>query len=345
MAEQVEHVPFEPVPQEVLTGFLAALEPNLNSNATDKTRIGLDSCLLPTRFDNLSIIQTVDFFYPLIDDPYLMGKITCANVLSDLYATGVIEVDKLQMVLSISTELSEQERDVVIPLVIKGFKDNAKSVGVTATVTSAAINPWCMMGGIATSVCSEKEYINPLNAQVGDALILTKPLGTHMACTVNRWMENPERWKKISQVVNEIEVKDTYNKAVASMMRLNRKAAELMHKYGAHGATDVTGFGLLGHAKNLVEFQTNNVKFSIHTLPIVKYMLAVSEVTGNKQKLVSGLAPETSGGLLICLPEGVAEDYCSEIYKSEGCKAWIIGKVEEGNKTAEISKDVLIVEV
>lgn len=72
-------------------------------------------------------------------------------------------------------------------------------------------------------------------------------------------------------------------------------AAELMHKYGAHGATDITGFGLFGHAKSLVEFQKNKVRFFIDTLPILKYMLIVSEVTGSKQKLLSGLAPETSG--------------------------------------------------
>lgn len=326
---------------------MAGIETNSNSNSTDnlKIGIGLDSCLLPTRFENFSIIQTVDFFYPLIDDPYLMGKITCANVLSDLYATGVVEVDKLHMVLSISTQLTEQERDVVIPLIIKGFQDNAKTVGITSTLQSATVNPWCIIGGIATSVCSEKEYINPLNAQIGDVLVLTKPLGAQMACNANRWLENRDKWKNINQIISEQQVKEAFEFAVENMIRLNRNAAQLMHKYEAHGATDITGFGIYGHAENLAKFQKNDVKFVIHTLPIIKNMLAVAQATNSKQKMLLGRTPETSGGLLICLKEEVAQAYCDDIKQIDNCEAWIIGKVEAGTKGAEISANPKVIEV
>jgi len=318
------------------------------SNSADnlKIGIGLDSCLLPTRFDNISILQTVDFFYPLIDDPYLMGKITCANVLSDLYATGVVEVDELRMIFSISTQMTESERDVVMPLIIKGFKDNAKSVGVTTTLKSATVNPWCIIGGIATSACLKSEYINPLNAQVGDVLVLTKPLGAQMACNANRWLQlNSDKWKAVSKVASEQQIRDAFDTAVKNMIRLNRNAAQLMHKYKAHGATDVTGFGILGHAENLAKFQTSKVKFIVHTLPIIKNMLVVSEAASSKQKMLIGRAPETSGGLLICLKENIAQDYCNDIKKIDNCEAWIIGKVEEGENTAEITKNPIVIEV
>jgi len=176
-------------------------------------------------------------------------------------------------------------------------------------------------------------------------LVLTKPLGAQMACNANRWHENPEKWEKISKVITEQEVKEAFDTAVNNMIRLNRNAAVLMHKYNAHGATDVTGFGICGHAHNLAEFQTNNVKFIIHTLPFIKNMLAVAEAMGSKQKMLSGYTPETSGGLLICLPEKTAKDYCKEIKEMDNCDAWIIGVVEDGEKLAEISKHPTIIEV
>lgn len=83
--------------------------------------IGLDSCVLPTRHKGIKLVQTTDFFYPLVDDPYMQGKIACANVLSDLYATGVWQCDNLLMLLGISTELRTNEREIVTKLVIKVY--------------------------------------------------------------------------------------------------------------------------------------------------------------------------------------------------------------------------------
>jgi selenophosphate synthase len=84
--------------------------------------IGLDCSVTPLRHGGLCLVQTTDFFYPIVDDPYMMGKIACANVLSDLYAMGVIECDNMLMLLAVSTKMTEKERDVVIPLIMRGFK-------------------------------------------------------------------------------------------------------------------------------------------------------------------------------------------------------------------------------
>lgn len=84
--------------------------------------IGMDSSVIPLRHGGLSLVQTTDFFYPLVDDPYMMGKIACSNVLSDLYAMGVTECDNLLMLVAVSTKMTEKERDVVIPLMLRGFK-------------------------------------------------------------------------------------------------------------------------------------------------------------------------------------------------------------------------------
>ncbi|XP_018023504.1 inactive selenide, water dikinase-like protein [Hyalella azteca] len=310
-----------------------------------KIGIGMDSCVTPLRHAGLSLVQTTDFFYPLVDDPYMQGKIACANVLSDLYAMGVTECDNMLMLLGVSTKMSEKERDVVVPLMLRGFRDAAAEANTSVNGGQTVMNPWCTIGGVASSICQSSELIVPDGAVVGDVLVLTKPLGTQVAVNAHQWLDQPERWNKIKLIVSEEDVRKAYYRAMNSMARLNKKAAELMHKYNAHGATDVTGFGLLGHAQNLAKNQRNEVSFIIHNLPIIAKMASVAKACGNMFHLLQGSSAETSGGLLICLPREQAAAYCKDIEKQEGYQAWIIGIVEKGNRTARIIDKPRVIEV
>lgn len=117
------------VPQDVLNKLVGSLQQDYTSHddqfmhmAVPRIGIGLDCSVTPLRHGGLCLVQTTDFFYPIVDDPYMMGKIACANVLSDLYAMGVIECDNMLMLLAVSTKMTEKERDVVIPLIMRGFK-------------------------------------------------------------------------------------------------------------------------------------------------------------------------------------------------------------------------------
>ncbi|KAK7930475.1 hypothetical protein WMY93_006870 [Mugilogobius chulae] len=231
------------VPQEALLKLLSGLEAPAAGDGAGKTGeqdedvsgprlgVGMDCCVIPLRHGGLSLVQTTDFFYPLVEDPYMMGRIACANVLSDLYAMGITECDNMLMLLSVSQKMNEK----------------------------------------------------------------------------------PERWNKIKLVVSKEEVKEAYQEAMFSMATLNRTAAGLMHKFQAHAATDVTGFGLLGHANNLAAQQKNDVSFVIHNLPIIAKMAAVSKACGNLFNLLQGTSAETSGGLLMCLPREQAAKFCSEM--------------------------------
>ena len=206
-------------------------------------------------------------------------------------------------------------------------------------------NPWLLIGGVASSVCSSQELIAPDQAAVGDVLVLTKPLGTQVAAHAYQWLENAEKWNKIKLVVTDEDVRRAYLRAMDSMSRLNKTAARLMHKFNAHGATDVTGFGLLGHALNFARLQKNEVSFVIHNLPVIAKMAAVAKACGNMFALAQGHCPETSGGLLICLPREQAANFCKEIEKQEGYPAWIVGVVEKGQRTARIIDKPRIIEV
>merc|ERR1712088_360917 len=345
------------VPQEVLLKLLEGISDDGGASyslddpfgssisAIPRIGIGMDSSITPLRHGGLSLVQTTDFFYTLVEDPYMQGKIACANVLSDLYAMGVTECDNMLMSLAISTKMSEKERDVIVPLMMRGFKDCALEAGSSVTGGKTVMNPWCTIGGVATTVCQPNELIVPESAVVGDVLVLTKPLGTQIAVNAHQWLDQPERWNRIKQVISKDEARKAYQRAMDSMSRLNRTGARLMHKYNAHGATDVTGFGILGHAENLASNQTNEVSFVIHNLPIIAKTASVAKACGNMFQLLQGYSAETSGGLLIALPREQAAAYCKDIEKQEGYQSWIVGIVEKGQRTARIIDKPRVIEV
>ncbi|CAH3028000.1 unnamed protein product [Porites evermanni] len=305
----------------------------------------MDSCVLPTRHEGIFIVQTTDFFYPLVDDPYMQGKIACANVLSDLYAMGVTNCDNMLMLLGVSNQMTLKEREVVTPLVIKGFNDLALEAGTTVNGGQTVLNPWFIVGGVASSVVSNSEFIMPENAVVGDVLVLTKPLGTQIAVNAHQWLEDPKWWARIKDITTTEEVEKAYQNAMQCMARLNRNAADLMHKYDAHGATDVTGFGILGHARNLVANQKSEVSFVLHTLPILANMVKIFKACGVNFKLLEGYSAETSGGLLVCLTRDKAQSFCDELQAVDGHPAWIVGEVVYGNREVRIDEDLKVIEV
>jgi len=140
----------------------------------------------------------------------------------------------------------------------------------------------------------------------------------------------PDGCQPSSVTITKDEAERAYNVAMDSMARLNRNAAKLMHKYGAHGATDVTGFGIIGHGQNLAKNQTAAVHFEIHTLPIIRSMKEVDEKVSFS--LMKGLSSETSGGLFVCLPADKAEAFCKELETIDHSPAWIIGRVVASNQ-------------
>ncbi|XP_048879817.1 selenide, water dikinase 3 [Brienomyrus brachyistius] len=319
----------------------------------------MDCCVIPLRHGGLSLVQTTDFFYPLVEDPYMMGRIACANVLSDLYAMGITECDNMLMLLSVSQKMNDKERERVMPLMIKGFRDAAEEGGTSVTGGQTVVNPWIIIGGVATVVCQPTDFIMPDSAVPGDVLVLTKPLGTQVAVNAHQWLDMPDKWNKIKLVVSREEVEQAYQEAMFNMATLNRTAAALMHTFNAHAATDITGFGILGHARNLAQQQRSDVAFVIHNLPIIAKMAAISKACGNRFGLLQGTSSETSGGLLICLPREQAARFCAEMKScrhgpggplgqegaAEGQQAWIIGIVEKGNRCARIIDKPRIIEV
>lgn len=309
-------------------------------------KIGMDCSVVPIKSPvpgySLSMISTTDFFYPLVDDPYVQGQIGACNVLSDMYALGVVNIDNVLMILASSMDMDSSARDIVTRKLIEGFSDMCKKAEAEVTGGQTVLNPWAIIGGTAMSTCGPNDFIMPVNAVPGDVLVLTKPLGTQVAVNVNEWLQCPDKpyWAKAEAVITLEQAYISFDKAVESMTRLNKNASKLMHKYGAHAATDVTGFGLIGHATNLAKNQKSAVEFVIHTLPIISKMDEVDSIFG-WFKLLEGFSAETSGGLLIAIPEDKAKLFCEELVQLDHQPCWIIGKVIPGTQSSENKASIL----
>lgn len=201
-------------------------------------------------------------------------------------------------------------------------------------------------------MCQSQDFIEPYNGEIGDVLVLTKPLGTQIAVNVHEWRVMKDRKYNIlrqNNIINDTIESLSFNISTGSMIRLNKIGAMLMHKYGAHGATDITGFGPKGHINNLAMNQTkmqeNGVKyeFYVHTLPIIYGMPKVAKfMKDNKMldfKLIEGYSAETSGGLLIMLPRRNANAFIEEIQRLDNWPAFVVGEIREKKEVYDYNKE------
>lgn len=322
--------------------MLEGLENASATSTASVVGVGLDSCVTRTRIEGVHLVQTTDFFYPSVDDPYIQGKIGAANVLSDLYAMGVVDCDNVLMLLAVSLDMTPLQRQVTTKLLIQGFNDLCLQAGTSVNGGQTVRNPWMIIGGVASSVCRPQDYIMPDGAIAGDILVLTKPLGTQVAVNAHQWL-GTTKFGRIAGVCTPESAKSMYHMAMYSMSQLNREGARLMQKYKAHGATDVTGFGIQGHASNLAKHQKAEVDFEIHTLPVLRGTPAVNSIAD--YGLLKGTSAETSGGLLIALNPDIVDAFCEELSQSTHMTCWKIGKVVPGTHQAKISDQVVVLEV
>lgn len=321
---------------------------NLGTRGGD---IALDCSVRETRHEGIFSISTTDFFFPLVASPYLQGRIGAANVLSDLYAEGVQDIDFVLMLLAVCRDMSKEEQDICTHHMIKGFQDACAEAGAPITGGQTVMNPWPIIGGVATSIVSREEFVKSDGGLAGDVVVLTKPLGTQVAVNVHQWKAGKRKidqqlWSKCEGVISVDEADDLMHEAVCSMARLNKNAAKCMLDCKARAATDITGFGVLGHAQNLVTHQREEVGMELHTLPCLKKACAVNDTVFDFQ-LKKGYSAETSGGLLVCLPSPkVAEEFIQKIKETDGTDAWIVGRlVEDPDRKARFTDDMKILEV
>src|SRR3954451_17764914 len=181
---------------------------------------------------DLAIVQTVDFFTPIVDDPYDFGRIAATNALSDVYAMGATPVTALNLVAFSLRDLGE----AVLVEILRGGADVAQAAGAVVVGGHSIDDPEPKYGLAVTGVAHPDDVISNAGGRAGDALVLTKPLGAGAISTAAK-----RRLAADGQVAAAVEV----------MLQLNRDAAAAARAAGAHAMTDVTGFGFLGHLREL----------------------------------------------------------------------------------------------
>jgi selenide,water dikinase len=280
--------------------------------------------------DDLAIVQTIDFFTPIVDDPYSFGQIAAANAMSDVYAMG----GKPLMAMNVVCFPIKTMDISILKKILAGGVDKVHEAGAILVGGHSIEDDELKYGLSITGTIHPAKVVLNNGARVGDRLILTKPLGTGIISTGLK-----------GKVIDE----EAMDKVIRSMATLNRKAAELMQEIGVHACTDVTGFGLLGHAGEMIE--GTDIAMLIHSaavpfFPEAKELAEMGMIPGGlhrnrefrlnmveiAKEVPDYLAdilfdPQTSGGLLISVSEQKAPVLLERMHREGIEEAVVIGEV------------------
>ncbi len=283
---------------------------------------------------DLALVQTVDFITPIVDDPYTFGAIAAANALSDIYAMGARPVTALNLaafpVRSLPLGILEE--------ILRGAAETVAEAGATVVGGHTIDDPDPKFGLAVTGLAHPDRIVRKAGGRPGDALILTKPLGTGILTTaLDR------------RLIGEEDLRE----AVETMRILNRAAAEAMVEVGVHACTDITGFGLLGHLHELAEASGVSARLSLDHIPVLPGVWDLAQrdtVPGgsrNNQRYLGeyvtwkeGIKPEeqvvlcdaqTSGGLLLAVSLHQRSRLVAGLQK-RGVLAAEIGRLTRGNR-------------
>lgn len=293
-----------------------------------------DACVYQISED-LAMVQTVDFFPPVVDDPYSFGQIAAANALSDIYAMGAKPVLAMNL-LCYPTCLPKE----TVQAILQGGAEKVAEAGAVLAGGHTIQDPEPKYGLCASGFVNPKKVLTNSGAKPGDQLILTKPLGIGVMTTAAK---------------ADLLTAEEFAPAIESMATLNKAAGEIITSYTIHSCTDVTGFGLLGHAFEMAAGSDITIRIDSGAVPVLPKALELAGMgilpagayanSSYVEKHVSFgkdvprvrcdlLAdPQTSGGLLVAVPK---EEAAELLRRLEGVTPWarIIGEVSSRQEKA-----------
>jgi selenide,water dikinase len=281
--------------------------------------------------DGLALVQTVDFFPPLVDDPFQFGQIAAANALSDVYAMNGRPLTALNIVAFPDEELPLS----VLAQILQGAADRVEAAGAVTVGGHSLRDTEVKFGLSVTGLVEPSAVLTNAGARPGDALVLTKPLGTGFITTASKKRDCPA---------------DLLDRAVASMTQLNAVGRDACNAVGnVHAATDVTGFGLAGHAAEMAEGSAVTIAIEVAALPVIEGSepLAVPHYytrayhtnrahLADRLRLTEGVDaqrvdyvfdPQTSGGLLVSIAPDCVDRLVSELRARGAQAAAVVGRV------------------
>jgi selenide,water dikinase len=282
--------------------------------------------------DDLAIVVTTDFFTPIVDDPYTFGAIAAANALSDVYAMGATPL----LALNLTAFPVKQLPPEVLADILRGGLEKAQEAGVLILGGHSIDDTEPKYGLAVTGTVHPDRIIRNRGGKPGDALVVTKPIGTGVIATALKHQVLPE---------------GAYDLPIASMLQLNAPAAAAMAEVGVDAATDITGFGLLGHLHFLAQASRVAARVEAGRVPVFPEAQSLAEAgevpggTNSNRRFLEPLVTwepacspgrrillcdaQTSGGLLIAVPPERL-DLLQEALTQRAAGAWVIGELVEG---------------
>ncbi len=282
--------------------------------------------------DDIALIQTVDYFTPIVDDPYTFGEIAAANAMSDVYAMG----GEVKTALNITNFSVKKYGADMLSFILQGAEDKVHEAGGSIIGGHSIDDLEPKFGMAVTGIAHPDKVLTNTSSQVGDLLVLTKPIGGGIITTAVKKGFAPEH---IS------------NEAIYWMKELNKKAASFLHECNAHAVTDVTGFGLLGHALEMARGSNKTFTIFNEQVPVIKGTSELAEkgaIPGGSKENLKWLESSisfsneiteiqrviladaiTSGGLLVSLPAEQAKSYVEKLNATGSLGAKVIGEVSE----------------
>jgi len=288
--------------------------------------VGEDASARELRPD-LALVQTVDFFTPVIDDPYDFGRVAACNAVSDAFATGATENLSCLVVLGVPRELTDEAAAV-----LAGMADLLDAVDGTIVGGHTVLNPWPIAGGAVTGTAHPDDLLTMDGAEPGDYLLLTKPLGTQPAMGALRVQDG--EFADTVAAATARPISDIGQEALDWMTTPNEVAARQARAY-ASAATDITGFGLLGQARTLAD--RAGVGVELTHLPVIDGTPSLSDLFG--YGLETGESAETSGGLLLSVPADELEECTAALDRADVFHAEV-GRVTDGDGARPVDASV-----
>lgn len=291
--------------------------------------------------DELALIQTVDFFTPIVDDPYGFGQIAAANAMSDVYAMGGVPRTAMNLIGFPSKEMDL----MILRLIIEGGLDKIREAGAVLVGGHTIDDPELKYGLSVTGFVHPRKVLIKGNLKNGDRLVLTKPLGTGIISTAIKG-------RLASPALEEM--------VTRSMAALNRTAAEVMKSFEVHACTDITGFGFLGHLAEMVAGSGFGVRIESGRIPVFpetgtfaamgiipagahrnrEYRQGMIDFAPSVDRSLQDILfdPQTSGGLLMSVADAKAEELVDALRNKGVQDAAVVGEV-----VAEPKKRIVVI--
>jgi selenide,water dikinase len=325
--------------------FLEKVLQSLPIPSDERILVGTGSCDDAAVYrinESQAVVQTIDFFTPIVDDPYDFGAIAATNAISDIYAMGATPLFALNVVAFPTKSLSQE----ILKEILKGACDKAAEAGIAIVGGHSIDDNEPKFGLTVTGIVHPDKILANNHALPGDVLILTKPLGTGILSTALR---------------KGFAGDDDLAEAVKWMKTLNRAVAETAGDFEIHACTDVTGFGLMGHLSEITRGSGVEAEISFSKVPFMPNVRKYAEMDaipggtrGNHEHYSAYIRwdenlsqverymicdAQTSGGLLLSVPESIAGDLLEQLHQN-GCQvAGIVGKITgKGAGIISISK-------